>query len=272
MRASRGSSIAPSSVSIRPANIFSGVDLPAPLRPTSPTWARHGIDAAAPSSTTWPPSRAVTAFTVSIYGPDSKLPGSRLRFLSISPRRHGGHGEVIVIPAKAGIQDYRTSLALGPRFRGDDERESPCPPCLRGVVTVSSGGIDMANLDGANLDGKVVLITGTAGGQGRAAALAFARAGAKVLGCDVKADEAEETVALVTRAGGEMRSLHPLDASDFDSAKRWAKTAQEAWGGIDVLYNNAGSLRAKGAFSDSTIEEWDINTLYILSLPSCATM
>ena len=123
----------------------------------------------------------------------------------------------------------------------------------------------------ANLDGKVVLITGTAGGQGRAAALAFARAGARVLGCDVKADEAEETVALVTRAGGEMRSLHPLDASDFDSAKRWAKTAQDAWGGIDVLYNNAGSLRAKGSFAESTIEEWDLTIRYELTIVYCAT-
>ena len=44
------------------------------------------------------------------------------------------------------------------------------------------------------LDGKVVLISGTAGGQGRAAARAFAREGARVMGCDVKESEAQETV------------------------------------------------------------------------------
>jgi NAD(P)-dependent dehydrogenase (short-subunit alcohol dehydrogenase family) len=92
------------------------------------------------------------------------------------------------------------------------------------------------------LKDKVVLISGTAGGLGRAAALAFARAGAKVFGSDVKTAEAEETVALVTRAGGTMRSIQPLDLSDFENAKAWAKAAVDTWGSIDVLYNNAGSL------------------------------
>ena len=41
------------------------------------------------------------------------------------------------------------------------------------------------------LEGKVALITGTADGQGRAAALAFAAEGAKIVGCDLKADLAE---------------------------------------------------------------------------------
>lgn len=117
-----------------------------------------------------------------------------------------------------------------------------------------------------DLAGKVVLISGTAGGQGRAAALAFARAGARVMGCDVKAEEAAETAALVAREGGEMRSLHPLDASDLDSARRWAKAAADAWGGIDVLYNNAGSLRAKSEFGRSTIEDWDLTIRYELTI------
>ena len=52
------------------------------------------------------------------------------------------------------------------------------------------------------LKDKVVLISGTAGGQGRAAALAFAREGAKVFGSDVKTAEAEETVEMVKREAG----------------------------------------------------------------------
>ena len=47
------------------------------------------------------------------------------------------------------------------------------------------------------LAGKVALITGTAGGHGREAALLFAREGARVVGCDVKDEEAQETVAMV---------------------------------------------------------------------------
>lgn len=117
------------------------------------------------------------------------------------------------------------------------------------------------------LKDKVVLISGTAGGQGRAAALAFAAAGAKVFGCDVKVREAEETVRLVTAAGGAMRSIQPLDLSDFENAKSWAKAAHDAWGGIDVLYNNAGSLRARGPFATSTVEEWELTFRYELTMP-----
>jgi NAD(P)-dependent dehydrogenase (short-subunit alcohol dehydrogenase family) len=124
----------------------------------------------------------------------------------------------------------------------------------------------------AALDGKVVLISGTAGGQGRAAALAFAAAGAKVFGCDVKEEAAAETVSLVERAGGEMRSLHPLDASDADGAKRWAKAAHDAWGRIDVLYNNAGSLRAQSPFAQSTLQEWDLTIRYELTIVYVSTV
>ena len=59
------------------------------------------------------------------------------------------------------------------------------------------------------LDGKVALITGTGGGQGRAAALLFAREGALVVGCDLKEDGAAETVAMVRADGGSMTSMHP---------------------------------------------------------------
>ncbi len=52
------------------------------------------------------------------------------------------------------------------------------------------------------LQGKVALITGTGGGQGRAAALLFAAEGATVVGCDLKTDGASETVDAVPAAGG----------------------------------------------------------------------
>ena len=121
------------------------------------------------------------------------------------------------------------------------------------------------------LDGKVVLISGTARGQGRAAALAFAAAGAKVFGCDVLVPESEETLRLVQAAGGEMRSLHPHDVSDFALAQAWAKAAHDAYGRIDVLYNNAGSLRARGRFGASTMEEWDLTIRYELTIVYAST-
>lgn len=107
------------------------------------------------------------------------------------------------------------------------------------------------------LEGKVVLISGTGGGQGRAAALAFASAGAKVLGCDLNVTESDKTLAMVNANGGKMQSMHPLDVSEPDQASAWAQKAASEWGGIDVLYNNAGALSAKGAFATSTLDAWN---------------
>lgn len=124
---------------------------------------------------------------------------------------------------------------------------------------------------GHSLEGKVALISGTAGGMGRAAALAFAAAGARVLGCDVKVEEAEETVREVTSRGGVMQSLQPLDLSMVDNAEKWVKTAVDLWGGIDILYNNAGSLRAKSPFARATMEEWDLTLRFELTMPFVST-
>ena len=66
----------------------------------------------------------------------------------------------------------------------------------------------------SRLAGKTALITGTAGGQGRCAALTFAREGASIIGCDVKAEENAQTVAMVRAKGGSMVSLEPLDLSN----------------------------------------------------------
>lgn len=93
------------------------------------------------------------------------------------------------------------------------------------------------------LEGKVAFITGTADGQGRAAAQLFAREGATVVGCDVKEDKAQETVALVSQAGGRMISMSPVDLGNPDAAKQWIEQGIEQTGGIDILYNNAGAAQ-----------------------------
>ena len=95
----------------------------------------------------------------------------------------------------------------------------------------------------ARLQGKVALITGTAGGQGRAAALLFAQEGATVVGCDVKVEESDETVALVRAAGGVMASSHPVDLGDPDQTRAWIDDAAREHGGFDILYNNAAVVR-----------------------------
>lgn len=105
------------------------------------------------------------------------------------------------------------------------------------------------------LEGKVALITGTAGGQGRAAALLFAREGAKVAGCDLNVQGAQETAEMVRGAGGEMLSLQPVDVADGEQVRGWIDLAVETYGGFDILYNNAGALEL-ASVEDMTWDQW----------------
>ena len=89
------------------------------------------------------------------------------------------------------------------------------------------------------LSGKVAIITGSGSGMGRAAALAFAREGAKVVGCDIVAERGEAIVAEVIARGGEIASLHPVDLTDPEGAQKLASFAMEEYGAIDIVYNNA---------------------------------
>jgi meso-butanediol dehydrogenase/(S,S)-butanediol dehydrogenase/diacetyl reductase len=105
------------------------------------------------------------------------------------------------------------------------------------------------------LAGKVALISGTGGGQGRVAAQLFAAAGAKVVGCDVDADTAAETERLVAEAGGDYVSLAPLDLATRAGADAWVAAAVAAHGRVDVLYNNA-SLPRFGPIGAMPDEDW----------------
>lgn len=107
-----------------------------------------------------------------------------------------------------------------------------------------------------NLDGKVVLVSGTARGIGRAVALELAERGARVFGCDLDVDGARETVRLVREAGGVMASLpEPVDLSHQDGADAWVSAAVTEFGGVDVLYNNASALR-HGPIDTMPLEDW----------------
>ena len=105
------------------------------------------------------------------------------------------------------------------------------------------------------LAGKVALITGTAGGQGRAAALLFAAEGAVVVGTDVNATGAAETVDRVRAAGGRMDSTHPLDLTDESHVRAWVDGAAAAHGGLDIVYNNAGATRFS-PLAETSYADW----------------
>lgn len=86
---------------------------------------------------------------------------------------------------------------------------------------------------------KVVLVTGGGGGIGRAAAKAFARAGAKVAVVDIDRDLANGTVQAVQEQGGKAVAIYADVSSDEDVAN-YVKQTLAAYGRIDVFLNNAG--------------------------------
>jgi meso-butanediol dehydrogenase / (S,S)-butanediol dehydrogenase / diacetyl reductase len=102
------------------------------------------------------------------------------------------------------------------------------------------------------LEGKRVLITGTAGGQGEAAQRLFAAEGARVIGCDLQEGAAEKTAAELREAGHEVYG-DTVDLSDGAAAGEWVDSAAERLGGIDVLYNNAAGF-GFAPFADMTHE------------------
>jgi NAD(P)-dependent dehydrogenase (short-subunit alcohol dehydrogenase family) len=103
---------------------------------------------------------------------------------------------------------------------------------------------------------KVCVVTGTGGSMGRATALAFAREGASVVGCDVAVEPAEETVELVEAAGGEMVSMQPCRLTDPADCAALVGLAIQSFGRIDVLFNLAGRSHF-GRVEDVTDEDWD---------------
>jgi NAD(P)-dependent dehydrogenase (short-subunit alcohol dehydrogenase family) len=108
------------------------------------------------------------------------------------------------------------------------------------------------------LGGKVCVVTGTGGSIGRAAALVFAREGALVVGCDIDVDAAEATVEMVRSANGTMISLQPLFLSRSADCQVLIDFAMQAFGRIDVLFNNAAMAHFNW-LEDISDAEWDRN-------------
>jgi NAD(P)-dependent dehydrogenase (short-subunit alcohol dehydrogenase family) len=103
------------------------------------------------------------------------------------------------------------------------------------------------------LDGKVVVITGAGGGIGREAAILFSEEGASVCVADVDEEQGQQTVSQCREA-----FFQQADVTSPESVKDLYRTTAERYGGIDVLYNNAGIMPA----DDSSVLEtepdaWD---------------
>ena len=89
------------------------------------------------------------------------------------------------------------------------------------------------------LKDKVCIITGSAVGQGRAAALLFAQEGARVMGCDIDDVGGQAVASQIKGKGGQAAYVH-CDVSKADQVQDLVRATVRAFGRIDVLYNNAG--------------------------------
>jgi NAD(P)-dependent dehydrogenase (short-subunit alcohol dehydrogenase family) len=108
------------------------------------------------------------------------------------------------------------------------------------------------------LSGKSCLITGAGSGMGRAAAELFAKEGASVAVLDLKSSAAQETAALVNKAGGKALAID-CDVSKEASVKSAVAAAVKAFGKLDVLYNNAGIFPEKDhSVVDTEEAVWDL--------------
>jgi NAD(P)-dependent dehydrogenase (short-subunit alcohol dehydrogenase family) len=113
---------------------------------------------------------------------------------------------------------------------------------------------------GDRLRGKVAIVTGAGSrgpglGNGKAAAILFAREGARVLCVDQALARAEETVELIRAEGGEAAGL-AADVTRGEECRAMVQAAVARWGGLDVLHNNVG-IESRRDLLDTTEEEWD---------------
>ena len=110
---------------------------------------------------------------------------------------------------------------------------------------------------------KRVVITGAGSGLGRALALEFAKLGWRILIADINRDRAHETAFLVNKAGGKGLAVR-CDVTKWEQVKKLADRAVLAWGGVDIIVNNAG-VPVVGVMEDVPIKDWrweiDINLM-----------
>ena len=108
------------------------------------------------------------------------------------------------------------------------------------------------------LKGKVAVITGAASGIGKASALLFAAEGAAVVVCDIDEQGGLETVDLVAKSGGKAIFVR-ADVSKASDCRDMIAAAEEHFGAVNVVFNNAGIMDGRDDNAVSTQEDvWDL--------------
>jgi NAD(P)-dependent dehydrogenase (short-subunit alcohol dehydrogenase family) len=114
----------------------------------------------------------------------------------------------------------------------------------------------MARNQNGKFAGKVAFVTGAANGIGRAAALAFAREGASVVATDISEQGNQETARMVEELGGRALAVR-CDVTRAEDVKAALDKTVEAFGRLDVAFNNAGTEQPVTATADLAEDEWD---------------
>jgi NAD(P)-dependent dehydrogenase (short-subunit alcohol dehydrogenase family) len=109
--------------------------------------------------------------------------------------------------------------------------------------------------DEMKLSEKTCIVTGGASGIGRATAVAFAREGARVTVADLNAAGGEETAETIRAAGGEAIFVKSDVAQEAD-CRQVVEATVEAFGRVDVLFNNAGINPMEGSVVDMSVADW----------------
>src|ERR1700761_5632832 len=104
--------------------------------------------------------------------------------------------------------------------------------------------------------GKTAIITGASSGIGRAAARLFAKEGAKLIVAARRKKNLDELVDEIKDTGG-MAVAVPGDVTDELYARELVSTAKGIYGGLDIAFNNAGTLGAGGEIESITLDGWN---------------
>eukprot|EP01097_Dermamoeba_algensis_P000891 TRINITY_DN1328_c0_g1_i1.p1 TRINITY_DN1328_c0_g1~~TRINITY_DN1328_c0_g1_i1.p1 ORF type:complete len:299 (-),score=79.82 TRINITY_DN1328_c0_g1_i1:633-1496(-) len=108
------------------------------------------------------------------------------------------------------------------------------------------------------LQGKVALITGASNGIGKESALLFAKQGAKVVVVDLNEKGGHETVSEITKSGGDAIFVR-ADVSKASDSENMVKAAEQKYGKLNILFNNAGISHADDDNAETTTEDiWDL--------------
>jgi NAD(P)-dependent dehydrogenase (short-subunit alcohol dehydrogenase family) len=114
------------------------------------------------------------------------------------------------------------------------------------------------------LQGKVALVTGASSGIGEATAKALAAQGAKVVLAARRGDELERVAKEIEADGGDAIGVRADVTVDDDMAGA-VQAAEDHYGGLDIAFNNAGSLGSMGLVADQTPENWSADITTVLT-------